>query len=120
MDHSAHTDHHNSHPSNGSADARADAHHGRVHDAQAGGHQAHAKHAGHDPDAFRRQFWIVLVLTIPVVIWSQEVQQWLGYEAPTVPGSEWIAPILGTVVFVYGGRVSCKERASSCTTGNPG
>ena len=50
-------------------------------------HPGHDMHAGHDPDAFRRQFWIVLALTIPVVIWSEEVQMWLGYTAPTFPGS---------------------------------
>ncbi len=68
-------------------------------------HGAHNKHAGHDPDAFRRQFWIVLLLTLPVVIWSTEVQHWLGYTAPAFPGSDWIPALLGTVVFAYGGRV---------------
>jgi Cu2+-exporting ATPase len=65
----------------------------------------HDKHAGHDPEVFRRQFWIVALLTIPVVVWSHEVQEWLGYSAPTFPGSEWIPAILGTIVFLYGGRV---------------
>jgi len=69
------------------------------------GHGGHNKHAGHDPDVFRRQFWIVLALTIPVVIWSDEVQMWLGYAAPTFPGSDWIPPILGTIVFGFGGKV---------------
>jgi Cu2+-exporting ATPase len=69
------------------------------------GHGGHDKHAGHDPEAFRRQFWVVLLLTIPVVIWSHEVQMWLGYTAPAFPGSDWVAPILGTIVFLYGGRV---------------
>jgi Cu2+-exporting ATPase len=70
-----------------------------------GGHGGHGAHAGHDPDAFRRQFWIVLALTIPVVIWSAEVQHWLGYTAPTFPGSDWIPPVLGTIIFAYGGWV---------------
>ncbi len=70
-----------------------------------GAHAAHGEHAGHDPEAFRRQFWVVLALTIPVVIWSEEVQMWLGYAAPSFPGSDWIPPILGTLVFLYGGRV---------------
>ncbi|HEX2290555.1 MAG TPA: heavy metal translocating P-type ATPase, partial [Pseudonocardiaceae bacterium] len=74
----------------------------QAHDAHGGGH---GKHAGHDPDAFRRQFWILLVLTIPVVIWSMEVQEWLGYTAPQFIGSEWSPAVLGTVIFVYGGRV---------------
>ena len=60
---------------------------------------AHDKHAGHDPEAFRRQFWVVLALTIPVVVWSEEVQHWLGYAAPRFAGSEWIPAVLGTVVF---------------------
>jgi Cu2+-exporting ATPase len=68
-------------------------------------HGGRDKHAGHDPDAFRRQFWVVLLLTIPVVIWSHEVQEWLGYTAPVFPGSDWVAPILGTFIFLYGGRV---------------
>lgn len=68
-------------------------------------HAAHNKHAGHDPDAFRRQFWIVLALTIPVVIWSAEVQHWLGYTAPTFPGSDWISAVVGTIVFAYGGKI---------------
>ena len=65
----------------------------------------HEAHGGHDPDVFRRQFWIVLVLTVPVVIWSAEVQQWLHYTAPTFPGSNLLPAVLGTIVFAYGGRV---------------
>jgi Cu2+-exporting ATPase len=68
-------------------------------------HDTHGAHAGHDPDAFRRQFWVVLLLTIPVVAWSSEVQMWLGYAAPAFIGSDWIPPLLGTVIFLYGGRV---------------
>ena len=83
----------------------ADPHRAPMHDAEHGGHAAHDKHAGHDPDAFRRQFWIVLALTIPVVVWSEEVQHWLGYTAPVFPGSSWIPALLGTLIFVYGGRV---------------
>jgi Cu2+-exporting ATPase len=65
----------------------------------------HDKHAGHDPAVFRRQFWIVAALTIPVVIWSEEVQRWIGYRAPDVPGAAWIPAVLGTIIFAYGGRV---------------
>jgi len=88
-----------------SSGAPADAHRAPLHDSEQGGHAAHDKHAGHDPEAFKRQFWIVLLLTIPVVIWSHEVQMWLGYTAPVLPGSEWIPAALGTVIFLYGGKV---------------
>ena len=112
MDHATH--HHEpapaaeqSHASHGDAVAHdsQEAHGGHeAHDAHSG-HGSHGGHAGHDPNAFRRQFWIVLVLTVPVVVWSAEVQAWLGYTAPTFPGSEWIPPVLGTVIFAYGGWV---------------
>jgi Cu2+-exporting ATPase len=74
------------------------------HDAHAG-HGGHDKHAGHSPDMFKRRFWLSLLLSIPVVFWSEMVQEWLGYTAPEFPGSDLIPPVLGTVVFLYGGLV---------------
>jgi Cu2+-exporting ATPase len=109
-DHSAHERHgaamnHGAHAGHVETDAPADPHRQPIHEGTHEDHAGHDKHAGHDPEAFRRQFWLVLLLTIPVVIWSHEVQIWLGYTAPTFAGSDWVAPILGTVVFLYGGRV---------------
>jgi Cu2+-exporting ATPase len=63
----------------------------------------HDRHAGHSVAMFRDRFWLSLLLTIPVIVWSTDPQEWLGYTAPEFPGSEWIPPILGTIVFVYGG-----------------
>jgi cation transport ATPase len=65
----------------------------------------HVRHAGHSVAMFRDKFWLSFALTIPVVFWSTDVQHWLGYTALTFPGSKFIPPILGTVVFVYGGLV---------------
>jgi Cu2+-exporting ATPase len=73
MDHSAHQDH--------------------------GGHGAHGDHAA----MFRRRFWVTLVLTLPIVAYSEMVQEWLGFRAPDFPGSDLVAPVLGTIVFLYGG-----------------
>jgi Cu2+-exporting ATPase len=84
------------------------------------GHAAHGKHAGHDPDAFRRQFWVLLALTIPVVIWSEEIQHWLGYSAPVFPGSESIPPVLGTIIFLYGGRVFLSGARTELSGRQPG
>jgi Cu2+-exporting ATPase len=65
----------------------------------------HDRHAGHSVAMFRDKFWLSFALTIPVVYWSSDVQHWLGYRAPVFPGSKFIAPILGTIVFFYGGSV---------------
>jgi len=66
---------------------------------------SHDRHAGHSVAMFRDKFWLSFALTIPVVYWSSDVQHWLGYTAPAFPGSKFIAPILGTIVFFYGGSV---------------
>jgi len=65
----------------------------------------HDRHEGHSVAMFRDKFWLSLALTIPVVAWSRDPQTWLGYTAPSFPGSDLIPPILGTVVFLYGGLV---------------
>jgi len=66
---------------------------------------AHDRHAGHSAAMFRDKFWLSFALTIPVVFWSTEVQRWVGYDAPVFPGSRFIPAILGTIIFVYGGKV---------------
>lgn len=70
-----------------------------------GDHRDHSTHAGHSVAGFRRNFWISLVLSIPVVLYSPMVQDWLGYSMPEFPGSDLIPPVLATIVFVQGGRV---------------
>jgi Cu2+-exporting ATPase len=67
-------------------------------------HAAHDEHAGHSVAMFRDRFWICLVLSFPALFWSEMVQDWFGYEAPGFPLSDRIPAVLGTVVFVYGGR----------------
>ena len=52
---------------------------------------------------FERLFWRNLALAIPVLVFSDQIQDWLGYEW-SFPGSQWIAPVLGTVIYFYGGR----------------
>ncbi|MGH3924005.1 MAG: HAD-IC family P-type ATPase, partial [Pseudonocardiaceae bacterium] len=73
--------------------------------AEHGTHDLHAGHGGHGDHAamFRDKFWLSLLLTVPVVAYSGMVQHLLGYQAPAFPGSTLITPILGTVVFFYGG-----------------
>src|ERR1700675_2067342 len=84
--------------------------HGHPSDPHAG-HQmtddqgAHDRHAGHSVAMFRDKFWLSFALTIPVVVWSSDVQRWLGYIAPSFPGSKLVAAALGTAVFIYGGLV---------------
>ncbi len=66
------------------------------------GHGGHGDHAGHDPEIFRRRFWLTLALTIPLVVTSEMVMDWFGYELD-FPGMSWLGPILGSIVFWWGG-----------------
>ncbi len=72
-------------------------------DSAARRHAGHDRHAGHSVAMFRDRFWLTLMLTLPTVIWSEMIQHWFGYKAPAVPGADWIPPIFGSVVFLYGG-----------------
>lgn len=83
-------------------------------------HAGHDRHAGHSVAMFREKFWLSLALTLPVVIWSKEVQHWLGYSAPVFPGSRFIPAVLGTVVFVYGGGVFLRGAWGELSERRPG
>src|SRR5467141_3387549 len=81
---------------------------------------SHDRHAGHSVAMFRDKFWLSFALTIPVVFWSTDVQHWLGYTAPSFPGSKFIPATLGTVVFVYGGLVFIRGAWGELADHKPG
>src|SRR6267154_1528879 len=69
------------------------------------GHQGHDQHAGHTVAMFRDKFWWSVALTLPTIVWSPIIQQWLHFQAPSFPGSRYIPAIFGTLLFFYGGMV---------------
>ncbi|QCU78212.1 copper-translocating P-type ATPase [Citricoccus sp. SGAir0253] len=78
---------------------------GHFHSAVDEEHQVHShgEHAGHSVAMFKNRFWLSLALSVPVVVFSPMFAHLLGYHLPEFPGSAWIPPVLGTVIFVYGG-----------------
>jgi Cu2+-exporting ATPase len=89
-------------------------------------HGARADHAGHGADhtgheqLFRNRFWVSLVLSIPVLLYSPMIQEWLGFTAPEFPGSEWISPVFATIIFVYGGLPFLKMAIPELRNRQPG
>ncbi|HVM31253.1 MAG TPA: heavy metal translocating P-type ATPase [Candidatus Limnocylindrales bacterium] len=69
---------------------------------------------------FRDKFWLSFLLTIPVVIWSHDVERLLGYSAPMFPGSEWLPTVLGTIIFLYGGTVFLRGAVPELRDRRPG
>ena len=86
----------------------------------AGEHAGHERHASHSVAMFRDRFWWSLAFTIPVVIWSSDIQHWLGYTTLSFPGSEWIPPVFGTVIFFYGGLVFLRGAVVELADRKPG
>jgi len=66
------------------------------------GHAAHVDHSGHEA-LFRRRFWVSLVLSVPVLLFSPMIQAWLNFTMPVFPGSNWVSPVFATLVFIFGG-----------------
>ncbi|HSG45489.1 MAG TPA: copper-translocating P-type ATPase [Anaerolineales bacterium] len=65
-------------------------------------HAGHTDHMGHE-QMFRNRFWGSLLLSIPVLIFSPALQNWLGFTAPSFTGSTWIPFVFSLVIFAYGG-----------------
>lgn len=71
-------------------------------------HRSHDQHAGHRTEDFLRKFLVTLVLTIPIIVYSDLPGLFVGWTAPLFPGSTYLPAVLGTVIFFYGGLVFLK------------
>ncbi|MGH3638005.1 MAG: heavy metal translocating P-type ATPase [Mycobacterium sp.] len=85
-------------------------------------HQDHAEHVGHAGHVaqFRRMFWIMSALAIPTVALSGMFAMILGYPVPDLPGVRWISPLLGTVMYAWGGRPFLTGAISEIRSRAPG
>ena len=83
-------------------------------------HAGHDKHEGHSPAMFKQKFWLTLVLAVPVVLYSETIQKLLHFSMPAFTGSTWLPPILGTLIFLYGGLVFLKGAKNELADRLPG
>ncbi|MBP2437131.1 heavy metal translocating P-type ATPase [Microbacterium amylolyticum] len=87
-----------------------------------GAHEGHGGHAGHGDHVgqFRRLFWIMLVLAVPTVALSGMFSMILGYSLPDISGIMWVSPVLGTVMYVWGGKPFLVGAVSEIRSRKPG
>ncbi|WP_419707474.1 heavy metal translocating P-type ATPase [Promicromonospora sp. NFX87] len=87
-----------------------------------GGHAGHAGHSGHGDHVgqFRRLFWIMLVLAVPVVAFSDMFAMILGYMLPDTTPVNAISPLLGTVMYAWGGWPFLTGAVSELRSRKPG
>lgn len=69
---------------------------------------------------FRDKFWISLLLTLPVLVYSASIQNWLRFMPPEFSGSEYIPLFFSTILFLYGGLVFLKGAAYELKARLPG
>lgn len=81
-----------------------------------GGHAGHGDHVGQ----FRRLFWVMLIIAIPVVGFSPMFAMILGYPLPDAVWVAWISPVLSTVMYVWGGRPFLTGAVSELRALKPG
>ena len=79
-------------------------------------------HGGHGDHVaqFRRLFWVMLVIAVPVVVFSHMMATLLSYTLPALPFVAWISPILGTVMYAWGGRPFLTGAVSELKSRKPG
>jgi Cu2+-exporting ATPase len=84
------------------------------------GHEDHhTDHTDHE-QMFRQRFWVGLILSIPVLLFSPSIQGWLNFKMLEFPGSSWITPIFGVIIFVYGGVPFLQMAGPEIITRKPG
>ncbi|RYY44734.1 MAG: heavy metal translocating P-type ATPase, partial [Chitinophagaceae bacterium] len=108
MDHSQHHQHHEHHAM---PEQSANAHH-----KQTDLHAGHDKHAGHHTGDFLKRFWICIILTVPVLLLSHMIQQWIGLHLDFA-GDDYLLLLLGSVIYFYGGMPFFKGMVSEIKDG---
>ena len=83
-----------------------------------GAHSGHADHGDHVA-MFRRRFWWSLLLTVPLVVTSHMVMDWFGYDLDFA-GIEWVGPLLGTLIYLWGGWPFLAGGAAEAKQRQPG
>jgi Cu2+-exporting ATPase len=96
MDHSTH---------NHEKTAHGEMHHSAHNDNKNRNDHDTNRHAGHSTEMFFKKFWISLILTIPVVLYSDVIEKIFKWSPPEFPGSPYMPLVFGSTVFFYGGLV---------------
>jgi Cu2+-exporting ATPase len=82
------------------------------------GHEGHNHHAMMIAD-FKKRFYVVLILTVPIMLLSMMIQQFMGVDWQFA-GSSYILFALSSVVFLYGGWPFLKGLVDEVKAKNPG
>jgi len=68
---------------------------------------------------FKKRFYVVLVLTVPVMLLSMQIQQWMHLDI-SFSGSSYLLFALASIIFVYGGWPFLSGWMNEMKAKNPG
>ena len=83
------------------------------------GHHDHTAHHKMMMEDFKKRFIITLIITIPILILSPLIQEFLGFDL-TFSGSNYVLFILSSFIFFYGGWPFLKGLGSELKNKSPG
>ena len=108
-------EHHDGHSHEGHEHHGGHSHEGHEH------HGGHSSHHAHMIEDFKKRFWVSLIVTIPILLFSPLVQRFLGLgTALQFPGMSFVSFILSSFVFFYGGYPFLKGMVDELKKLNPG
>jgi Cu2+-exporting ATPase len=89
-------------------------------------HEKHERHEGfgrqdhsHHIEEFKTKFWISLVLSVPIVLLSEQIQIWFNYSL-VIPFQREILFVLSLVLYLYGGLPFLKGMIQEVKMKQPG
>lgn len=94
-------------------------HQGNHHPSRHEQHEQHDEHAGHHTEDFLKRFWLCLLVTVPVLLLSHMIQQWLGF-LWTFAGDKYVLLALGSFLYFYGGWPFLVGLVRELKKANPG
>lgn len=83
-------------------------------------HDGMNKHEGHSVESFAKKFWISLILTVPVIFYSDILEKLFDFRPPIFPGSILIPLVLSSVIFFYGGLIFLTGAKREISARQPG
>lgn len=78
----------------------------------------HQNHTNHIKE-FKRKFWISLALTIPILLLSETIQNWLSFTLK-IPLQKEILFVLALIIYAYGGLPFLKGMVQEIKKRQPG
>ncbi len=81
--------------------------------------EEHDAHKGHHIEDFLKRFWICTAISLPVLLLSHMIQQWVGIKLD-FEGDKYVLLLLGSFIYFYGGMPFLRGLFNELKRAEPG